>query len=197
MTYTAGWVPAEFTRGGFPHERVYHVRAADGGEFSGMAGLPSCRDAGFGPLPTADPPDGRQGGFLRVTAYDRVEGGGLRVSPPDGEAFDLPAGVFFDAVMDRYPWADPAAGYETVGRRWAAAHGKRPQCTGHYWRWAPEHHDRKPESARLPPPLINVMGLGHWETSTTESEAFIVLGAAVKAMLGVTQPSGPAAADGK
>ena len=90
MPDTADWcVPATFTRGGFSHERKFHVPAPDGGTYTGIAQVYHCLDLDFRPLPDADPGDAEVRGYLTVRPLNPPVDGLTLVNCPDGENLDV------------------------------------------------------------------------------------------------------------
>jgi hypothetical protein len=91
MPDTADWcVPATFTRGGFSHERKFHVPAPDGGTYTGIAQVYHCLDGTFRPLPAEDPGDAEALGYLAVRPLEPVLPHGLvLVNCPDGDNLEV------------------------------------------------------------------------------------------------------------
>lgn len=97
------WVKCEFSRGGFPTERIFRIKSPQGGIYRGVAPSGYCYGTDKKALGDAAFDKDRVPGRLPGIAYGTGAGGTTRVQLPDGEIYDLG-----DDVIEAQPAAATA-----------------------------------------------------------------------------------------
>jgi hypothetical protein len=83
------FVRCSFLRGGFPTERVFVIRFANGAELRGVAPVHYCYTKDREPLGDQPPKGGEVDGLVVGIAIKRLDGDTVRVHLPDGDIYEL------------------------------------------------------------------------------------------------------------
>jgi hypothetical protein len=84
------FVPCQFRRGAFPHERIFIIRLEGGWEYRGLAPVTYCLKPDLSPLGELPLADAEVEGRIVGIQIGLPRNGSARVQLPDGEVYELP-----------------------------------------------------------------------------------------------------------